>query len=96
MENNFSGNIITITDEENNEYEFEHLDTIELNSKIYLAFIEAGSEDDSEDALETIILRLDKDENGEEILSTIDDEDELEAAYNAFLDNMYDDEEDDE
>ena len=94
MDSKFGGNIITITDEENNEYEFEHLDTIEINSKLYLAFIEADSDEDSEDALETIILRLDKDENGEEILSTIDDEDELEVAYNAFMDSMY--EEDDE
>ena len=94
MDSKFGGNIITITDEENNEYEFEHLDTIEINSKLYLAFIEADSDEDSEDALETIILRLDKDEKGEEILSTIDDEDELEAAYNAFMDSMY--EEDDE
>lgn len=92
MENKFGADIITLTDDENNEYEFEHIDTIELNSKMYLAFTEVTSSDD-EGVAEIIILRLEKDENGEEILVTVDDEAELEAAYEAFMDEALDEDE---
>ena len=93
MDNKFGADIITLTDDEGNEYEFEHIDTIELNSKMYLAFTEADASDDDENVSEIIILRLDKDENGEDILSTVDDEAELEAAYEAFMEEALEDEE---
>ena len=85
MNEEYGANIVSLTDEEGVEHEFEHLDTLELNDKLYLAFVEAGIPDDSEEAVELILLRADKDENGEEILSSIDDEEELQAVYEAFL-----------
>ena len=91
MDNKFGADIITLTDDEGNEYEFEHIDTIELNGKIYLAFTESDAKDDDENISEIIILRLDKDENDEEVLSTVDDEAELEAAYEAFIEEALDD-----
>jgi len=90
MDNKFGADIITLTDDEGNEYEFEHIDTIELGGKMYLAFTEADSNND-EGISEIIILRHDKDENGEEILSTVDDEAELEAAYEAFMEEAFED-----
>ncbi len=93
MDNKFGADIITLTDDEGNEYEFEHIDTIELNSKMYLAFTEADASDDDENVSEIIILRLDKDESGEEILSTVDDEEELEAAYEAFMEEALEEDE---
>ncbi len=96
MDKDFGANIVTLTDEQGVEHEFEHLDTIEFNSKMYLAFVEAGIPEDSEEATEIIILRLDVDENGEEILSTLDNEEELEAVYNAFMEEALEDEDDDE
>ena len=48
--------------------------------------------DDGEEDLEVSILKA-VDENGEEILVTIDDDDELEAVYSALMDLMYEDEE---
>ncbi len=92
----FGANIVTLTDEEGVEHEFEHLDTIELNSNMYLAFVEAGIPEDSEEATEIIILRLDKDENGEDVLSTLDNEEELETVYNAFMEEVLEDEEEEE
>lgn len=93
MDNKFGADIITLTDDEGNEFEFEHIDTIELNGKMYLAFTEANENQTDENVSEIIILRLDKDENGEEILSTVDDESELEAAYEAFMEEAFDDDE---
>ncbi len=93
MSEEYGANIVSMTDEEGNEQEFEHLDTIELNGKIYLAFVEAGIPDDSDEPVELVLLRADTDENGDEILSTIDDEAELELVYNTFLEEAEDDEE---
>ena len=92
MENKFGADIITLTDDEGNEFEFEHIDTIEYNGKMYLAFTEADAGNDTDSVAEIIILRLDTDENGEECLSTVDDDAELEAAYEAFMDESYDEE----
>ncbi len=93
MDNKFGADIITLTDDEGNEFEFEHIDTIEFNGKMYLAFTETNENQNDENVSEIIILRLDKDENGEEVLSTVDDESELEAAYEAFMEEAFDDEE---
>ncbi|MBE6966653.1 MAG: DUF1292 domain-containing protein [Ruminococcaceae bacterium] len=93
MDNKFGADIITLTDDEGNEFEFEHIDTIEHKGKMYLAFTEANENQTEENVSEIIILRLDKDENGEEVLSTVDDESELEAAYEAFMEEAFDDDE---
>ncbi len=93
MDNKFGADIITLTDDEGNEFEFEHIDTIELKGKMYLAFTETDENQNDENVSEIIILRLDKDENGEEVLSTVDDESELETAYEAFMEEAFDDSE---
>ena len=91
MDNKFGADIITLTDDEGNEFEFEHIDTIEFNGKMYLAFTETAEKQNDENISEIIILRLDKDENGEDVLSTVDDESELEAAYEAFMEEAFED-----
>lgn len=54
-----------------------------------------GQEEDEEgDGL--IILKVIRDESGEELLSTCDSEEELEAAYTAFLEDLLEDEEEKE
>ena len=37
----YSGNIISISDEEGNNYQLEHLDTFEFEGRIYMAFVPA-------------------------------------------------------
>lgn len=93
---NENANIVVMTDEEGNEHEFEHLDTIEMNSQVYLAFVPAGIPEDSEEPTELILLKLVKDESGEDILSTIDDENELQDVYNAFMEEIDELEEEEE
>ena len=54
-----------------------------------------GQEEDEEgDGL--IILKVIRDESGEELLSTCDSEEELEDAYAAFLEDLLEDEEEKE
>lgn len=90
MSEEYGADYISITDEEGKEYELEVLADMEYNGCRYLALCDAGDESDDEN-LEVSILKV-VEENGEEVLITVDDEDELEAVYSAFLEL---DEEDD-
>ncbi len=98
MSEEFSSNIITLTDDDGNEFELEHLDTIELNGRIYMAFFPlVGTEDgvnpdNAEEEYGLIILRLDQ-IDGEEFLVPVEDEGELDAAYNEFMESLFDEEE---
>ena len=50
-------------------------------------------EDDEEEGDGLINLKVIHDESGEELLSTCDSEEELEAAYAAFMEDLLEDEE---
>ena len=39
MSEEYGANFITVTDDDGNEFELEHLDTIEYNGQTYLAFL---------------------------------------------------------
>lgn len=95
MSETYGSDFITITDEEGNEFELEILSSIEHNGCTYLALIPADAEDDPETELEVSILKK-VIEDGEEILATVDDEDELETVYNILMDSLYEDESDSE
>ena len=89
----YGDDIITITDEDGKEYELEVLATIEYDGSSYLALVPAGTDEEAE--LEVSILKKVM-EDGEEILVTVDDEDEMEAVYNAMMDLIYEEEEEDD
>ena len=99
MSEEFGPDFITLTDEDGNEFELEHLDTLELNGETYMAFLPAEYEDADpsqeleEDDLGLIILKV-IEENGEEQLSTMDSEEELEAVYEKFMEILFDDDAD--
>lgn len=95
MSEEYGANFITVTDDEGNEYELEHLDTIEYNGTTYLAFFPAVSEDaEDEDGEEMgLILMKVLVENGEEILSTLDSDEEADVIYNEFMKSLFEDEE---
>lgn len=95
MNEDYGANFITVTDEDGNEFELEHLDTIELNGQTYLAFFPAvpeGEEDKDEEEMGLVILKAIQ-ENGEEILSTLDSDEEIEAVYNEFMKELFAEEE---
>ncbi len=100
MSEEFGADFITITDEDGNEFELEHLDTIEYNGQVYMAFFPAveGDEDgqteevDLDEEYGLIILKV-VDVDGEEQLSTLDSEEELELVYQQFMETLFEDEE---
>ena len=78
-------NIFTLTDEDGNESDFEVVGQYEKNGQKYFAMIPVETEDDDSEFLEYIILKLAKD-GDEEILVTVDDDDELDDVADYFDD----------
>lgn len=77
------GKLISLLDEEGNTHEFEHLATVECADVSYVALtpVYEHPEDMLQDDAELVILKIVEDkDSGEEMLVTVDDEDELEAA----------------
>ena len=88
MSEEYGANFITVTDDDGNEFELEHLDTIEYNGQTYLAFFPAeheGEEAPNEEELGLVIL--------EEILSTLDSDEEIDAVYNEFMKELFSEDE---
>lgn len=86
----YGSDFISISDEDGNEYELEVLSTLEYNGFTYLAVVPAG---ESEDALELEVSILKSmEEDGEDILCTIEDEEELQAVYDLIMDELYEEE----
>ena len=92
MEDNkeLEGEFYTLTDEDGHEIQFEVIGAAVLNEKTYEA--EVATEDEPEDAgeWENGILRADQDENGEDILVTVDDDEEFEDVADYFDDMLSD------
>lgn len=79
--------LFTLTDEEGNESQFALVGDLELDGQEYLALIPADTEGDGEED-EYVILKVTVDENGEEILVTIDDDEEFDRVADAFEDRF--------
>ena len=82
-EESFDAEIYTLTDEDGNESEFELLAEFTENGVRYMAM--TPLDEDTEDY---VILKVVVDENGEELLETIDDDDEFERIADKF-DDMF-------
>ena len=91
MEDQYGSDFITIVDEDGQEYELEVLSTLEYDGNTYLAVIPAG-EQAEEFQLEVSILKS-VEEDGEDILTAIEDEEELQAVYDLIMDSLYEEEE---
>ena len=89
MSDEYGNDFVTISDDEGNEFELEHLDTIERGGKIYMAFLPADIDEDDEDYGLIILQVVFKD--GEDVLATLDDDDELNEIYECFIERLSDD-----
>lgn len=78
-------NVFTLTDEEGNECEFELMGELEIDDNTYLALIPLEGDED-----EYVVLKVEVDENGDELLVTIDDDDEFDRVADAFEDSFMD------
>ena len=94
MDEDFGSSYITIEDEDGNEFELEQLAELEYEGRNYAAFLPADMDEDDPD-YGYILLRIEE-ENGDEVFCSVDDEQELAAVYEAFMAQLFDDEDSDE
>ena len=102
MEENFGPDFITVTDEDGNDFELELVDTLEHNGVTYYAMFPAVEEDeatgepkdvDADDEEYGLVIMKAIEENGEELLSTLDSDEELETVYELFMERFFEEEE---
>ena len=79
MSEEFGPDFITVTDEDGNDIELELLDVLEHKGQTYMAFFPAVPEDETDEDSEDygMVILKSIHENGEELLSTLDSEEEL-------------------
>lgn len=98
MEQEFGNDLYTLVDEDGKEWTFEHLDTYEMNGETYMAFLPENADD--LDSYDLTVLKIEHDEEADEdILVSIEDEDEEKEIFRIFaerLENLFEDEEDEE
>lgn len=89
MSEEYGNDFVTITDDDGNKYELEHLDTIEVDGVYYLAFIPADVDEDDE-KFGFIILKQETDEN--ESYLVVPSEEEIDFVYQRFMERLFADE----
>ncbi len=85
MSDEYGNDFVMLTDEDGNEQEFEHIDTVELDGQVYMAFIPA--ELAAEDEAEVVILKV-VEEDGEEILASVEDDAEADRVYDIVIQHV--------
>lgn len=102
MSEEFGPDFYTLSDEDGKEFVLELLDSVEHNGILYHAFFPTAEE--NEETGEPIDIDADEEEggiillkvimeNGEEILSSLDSDEEMEEVYEIFMDRLYEEEE---
>ncbi len=88
-------NIVTLQDEDGNDVTFDHLMTLDYEGATYI-LLEA--QQDMEDCLqgESILLKIEQDENGDDIYATIEDENEYQRVFQRCLEIIEEQDDDDD
>lgn len=101
MSEAFGPDFITVTDEDGNEFELELIDSLEHEGVTYYAMFPAVAENedtgepvdvDADDEEYGLVIMKVLEENGEEILSTLDSDEELDVIYNLFMERFFEEE----
>ncbi len=93
MSEDFGPTFLTVTDDDGKEIVLEFIDALEYQGQTYQAFFPAETEDEEgqEDADGGLVILKVIHEDGEDLLSTLDSDEELEAVYELFMENLYED-----
>ena len=94
MSEEYGPTFITVTDEDGQEIVLEFVDALEYQGQMYQAFFPAETEGEETDDPDTglVILKVIH-EDGEDMLSTLDSEEEMDAVYDLFIESIFADEE---
>ena len=94
MDSEFGNDFITISDDDGNEFELEHIDTIEMGDELYMVFLPAYMDDNDED-YGVVILKV-VEEDGEEQFHSVDDAEELEAVHEIYMNRLFEENEEED
>ena len=87
--------IVELVDEDGNAVRFEHLMTLEHEGNAYICLVPLDEmEDVGEDEL--VIMRIETDADGNDVYATVEDEAELDAVFEKYLEIAEADEGEDE
>lgn len=93
-------NLIELIDEDGNSTMFEHVATVEHEGEVYLMVVEEESlnraDQDEEEELDALILKIESDENGEDTYVTLEDEELAEIVFQKCLEVLQEDMDDEE
>ena len=94
MSEEYGPSFITLIDDDGQEIELEYIDALEYKGQVYMAFLPVIAEDEeiNEEEYGTLILKTEM-VNGEEMLVPIEDEAELEAVYELFEKDLFEEDE---
>ena len=90
----FDDEIFILIDDDGKETEFALLGSVTLDDQLYLALVPADDSDNPDDSY--VILKPELDEKGDEVLSTIEDDDEFERVAEIFDDQLFGEDEEPE
>ena len=93
MESEFGASYITIEDDDGNEFELEHLSTLEFEGDEYMVFLPADMDEDDPD-YGFIILQVEE-ADGEEQFVSVDDEEKLQRIYDYYMETIFTEDEED-
>ncbi len=82
--------IVTMLDEEGNEHAFEHVDSFPFNGETYVVLIPTEDEVVAGEADEVLFFTLQTDSEGNETLTFVEDEAELDMVFEEFKSRMGD------
>lgn len=88
--------IVELTDEDGVTTAFEYQATIELDGEEYIVLMAPPEEDEDEDEGGVVIMKIEEDENGEDMYVSIEDEDLLQKVFDLFLEHLDEEEEGEE
>ena len=83
--------IITLTDENGNDIDFEVIGEADLDDVTYYAMMPLENANAEEGLIEYVLLKKETDENGEDMFVTLDDEVEFDKVA-AYFDALFDSE----
>ena len=82
-------NVLTLTDEEGNDVDFEVLDIVPYKEHEYVVMLPVDDESDSPEAVILELLEAEED-NEEDMLQGVEDEEILNAVFNLFMEKNAD------
>ena len=91
MADDYTPDLVSLTDDDGNEYNFEVLDAIETDEARYVALLPIEEDENDDDDGELVIMKVsDDEEESESYFEEIEDDEEYATVSEAFVERLKD------